>query len=114
MTTMTRLTLALAVGAFCLPALAAERRPLAPEKAAAHAAAVASLQQAPRVRAAGPKGEAAPKVAGTQRRPGTPMANAFRAYPPSCAADPLPDQPSGPTWTAVVPLYATTAPAMKG
>jgi hypothetical protein len=33
------------------------------------------------------------------------MANAFRAYPPSCAADPLPDQPSGPTWTAVVPLY---------
>lgn len=106
MTTLTRLTLALAVGAFCLPALAAERRPLSPEKSAAHATAAASLQQAPRVRAAGPKGEAAPKVAGTQRRPGTPMANAFRAYPPSCAADPLPDQPSGPTWTAVVPLYA--------
>ena len=39
MTTITRLTLALAVGAFCLPALAAERRPLPPEKAAAHAAA---------------------------------------------------------------------------
>lgn len=107
MTTMTRLTLALAVGAFCLPALAAERRPLSPAKAAAHTTAAATLQQAPRVRAAGPKGEAAPKVAGTQRRPGTPMANAFRAYPPSCAADPLPDQPSGPTWTAVVPLYAT-------
>lgn len=105
MTKMTRLTLALAVGAFCLPAVAAERRPLSADQAAAHATAAASLLQAPRARATGPKGDAAPKVAGTQRRPGTPMANAFRAYPPSCAADPLPDQPSGPTWTAVVPLY---------
>ena len=109
MTTRTRLTLALAVGAFCLPALAAERRPLSADKATAHAAAAASMLQAPRVRATAPKGEAAPKTTGTQTRPGTPMANAFRAYPPSCAADPLPDRWSGPTWTAVVPLYVPVA-----
>lgn len=109
MTKMTRLTLALAVGACCLPAVAAERRQLTAEQAATHATVAASQLQAPRARATGPKGEAAPKVAGTQRRPGTPMANAFRAYPPSCAADPLPDLPSGPTRTAVVPLYARDA-----
>ncbi|HEY0178328.1 MAG TPA: hypothetical protein VGC30_01710 [Dokdonella sp.] len=33
---------------------------------------------------------------GSSIYPGTPHANLFRAYPPSCAADPLPDRPSGP------------------
>ena len=109
MTTLTRLTFALAVGALCLPAIAAERRPLSADQAGVRASAAASLGMAPRLRANGPKDEATPKIPGNQRRPGTPMANAFRAYPPSCAADPLPNQPSGPTWTAVVPLYARDA-----
>ena len=109
MTTLTRLTFALAVGALCLPAIAAERRPLSADQAGVRASAAASLGMAPRIRANGPKDEATPKIPGNQRRPGTPMANAFRAYPPSCAADPLPNQPSGPTWTAVVPFYARDA-----
>lgn len=40
-----------------------------------------------------------PKVAGSTATVGTPMANANRAYPPSCASYPLPDKPSGPTYS---------------
>jgi hypothetical protein len=32
-------------------------------------------------------------------------ANGYRAYPPSCLSDPLPGNPSGPTWTRAVDLY---------
>jgi len=47
-----------------------------------------------------------PKVAGATATVGTPMVNAYRAYPPSCASYPLPDKPSGPTYTgAAVGLY---------
>src|SRR5690606_1293590 len=35
------------------------------------------------------------KAMGKARYPGTPMANPYRAYPPSCAADPLPDDSGG-------------------
>lgn len=48
------------------------------------------------------------KVAGTTTAVGTPMVNGFRSYPPSCAANPLPDKPSGTTWSATVPTYAVT------
>ena len=52
---------------------------------------------------------AAPKASGTHSAPGTPMANAYRNYPPSCASYPLPDKPSGTTWSATVPALATTS-----
>lgn len=35
------------------------------------------------------------KAMGSMHYPGTPMANAYRAYPPSCGADPLPDASGG-------------------
>jgi hypothetical protein len=38
--------------------------------------------------------------------PPLPRANPLRAYPPSCLADPLPDQPSGPTYSRNVSLAA--------
>jgi hypothetical protein len=38
--------------------------------------------------------------------PGLPRANPLRTYPPSCLADPLPDQTSGPTYSQNVSLAA--------
>jgi hypothetical protein len=34
------------------------------------------------------------------------IANPYRAYPPSCLADPLPDTPSGPFTSFQMPLYS--------
>lgn len=49
-------------------------------------------------------------AAGSYTDPGTPVANGFRAYPPSCAAWPLPDTPNGPTWSnSSVALYTRQA-----
>jgi len=103
---LTRLMLALAASVISLPVLANERVILSAEGIAAHAASVPT-PGAPRVRAAAPNA-AGPKVVGTNVYPGTPGANAFRAYPPSCAADPLPDnwQASTPIYSAPVSLYA--------
>ncbi len=101
----TILTLALLAGAVALPATAADRVPLPPDAAAARARAPALTLK--RIRADRPRSTAsAPKNFGTRVLPGTPMVNAFRAYPPSCAADPLPDKPLGPTYTDTVALYA--------
>lgn len=36
--------------------------------------------------------------------PAAPHENPLRTYPPSCLADPLPTQPSGPTWSSPVTL----------
>jgi hypothetical protein len=49
------------------------------------------------------------KAMGNNGYPGTPLANEFRAYPPSCAAWPLPDKATGPTSTARIPLYSRTS-----
>ena len=38
--------------------------------------------------------------------PALPRANPVRAYPPSCLADPLPDETSGTTWRGTVDLAA--------
>jgi hypothetical protein len=106
----TFVTLALAAGVFAVPIFAAEHASLDPAAAAAHEA-LAALQPA-HVRAAQPgvkPGAPAPKVMGTHTLPGTPQANPFRAYPPSCAADPLPDLASGPTYTGNVTLFARDA-----
>jgi hypothetical protein len=43
-------------------------------------------------------------AATTTTSPGSPQANPNRAYPPSCAAYPLPTAPSGPTYSANVQL----------
>jgi hypothetical protein len=42
----------------------------------------------------------------TSATPGLPRANPLRTYPPSCLADPLPDQTSGPTYNQSVSLAA--------
>lgn len=112
MNNLIRLTLAFGAGMIALPALAAEPTPLSADASAYHAAAAASRPQIAGVRAAQPEGGAAsalaqPKTMGSATYPGTPMANAFRAYPPSCAADPLPDKASGSTWSGRVPLFAS-------
>lgn len=103
-----RTTFAFAVGACALPALAiTPGATLSAEVQAAHAAAVNRLAVA-HVRAMAPATSSVmqPKVMGTQPLPGALAANPFRAYPPSCASDPLPTQASGNVVTARVPLYA--------
>ena len=111
---MKRLIVALlAAGAFAAPAFAASVTPLSAEAVASHQSAVTAQQAAlAQLKSQGRKDQAAtvytPAVAGTQLYPGTPMRNAFRAYPPSCAADPLPTGwPGGTTtYSARMPFYA--------
>jgi hypothetical protein len=104
----TLLSLALLAGTLVLPAIAsAERVPLPPDFAATRGKVPQLLVK--RVRVDRPDGVTAPKATGDQVLPGTPMANPFRAYPPSCAADPLPDEFSGPVYQATVPLFARAA-----
>lgn len=112
MNNLTRFTLALAASVMILPAFAAERTPLATGSNTARAAAVAQRPKPSQVRLAQRPSTASataatPKAMGTQTYPGTPKANDFRAYPPSCAADPLPDKASGPTYAKRVKLYTT-------
>jgi hypothetical protein len=101
--------LAFAASVAALPALADERVIVSADVAAAHEAGKATLLS-PQVRASRPGAGAGPKVVGTTVYPGTPGANAFRAYPPSCAADPLPDnwQTSTPIYQSPVTLFART------
>lgn len=106
-----RLTLALAAGAIALPALADEARTLSPEAIATHQASVAKvhgdLARLKATRTATVDTSVAQEKAGTKSQyPGVPAPNPYRAYPPSCAADPLPDQPLGPTISKRVNLYA--------
>jgi hypothetical protein len=109
---LTCLTFALATGVVAMPALASDARvPLPASAIAGHASALSAMHVS-RVRAAQPANAKEtnamhPKVMGSQTYPGSPTANPFRAYPPSCAADPLPDLASGTTWSARVPLLAT-------
>ncbi|MFC5489086.1 hypothetical protein [Dokdonella soli] len=112
MNRLTCLTLALAAGVVAFPALATAdaRVVLSPDAVAAHAAAGAALHTSTQ-RAAQPAnaqsvGAMVPKAMGTNTFPGSPFVNGFRAYPPSCAADPLPDKASGPTYAQRVSLFA--------
>ena len=111
MKTLTCLAFALVGGLVVVPALASDALiPLPASAVAGHASALDAMHVS-RVRAAQPANAgqtntAHPKVMGSQPFPGSPGPNAFRAYPPSCAADPLPDQASGPIHSARVPLYA--------
>ncbi|MEO7323861.1 MAG: hypothetical protein ABIW82_03450 [Dokdonella sp.] len=102
-----RLMLALAAGVIAFPALAQERTPLSAEAVAAHTAAAALLPS--HTRAAKPGDGPHTKVMGIHPYPDTPGANAFRAYPPSCAADPLPDKSTVPVVSNRIPLFARDA-----
>jgi hypothetical protein len=105
MKSLFRLTLALAAGFAVLPVLAAPAVLAAGDPT--HDAAVANVR-AILSKAATSKHDAAShtKAMGTNVYPGTPLANEFRAYPPSCAAWPLPNKSSGGVVsTARLPLY---------
>jgi len=97
-----------AAAAVSLPALAAGDAPVPAVDNAWQASASVNRLQPSRQRAVAPGADqlATPKVAGSNTYPGTPMANGFRAYPPSCATDPLPDKPSGPTWSNTLDIPA--------
>lgn len=78
--------------------------------------AVASVISARAARQAGPRLGATeqplavqPMVMGNSPLTSMPVANLSRAYPPSCLADPLPDQSSGPVYRSSMRLYTTTA-----
>ena len=81
--------------------------------AAAHNAAVSAV----RARLAAARSAAVTSGTGTKAMgqyvyPGAPMANPYRAYPPSCAAYPLPDKASGPAsgiYSVRMPLFTRDA-----
>jgi len=103
------LTLALVAGLVALPASAERTLDATPQARAYHDAAVARLQAQARS-LPGPSAQSKrAKSQGNNRYPGTPLANEYRAYPPSCAAWPLPDKASGQTWSARMPLYARSS-----
>ncbi len=89
-----RLVLALTLLASALPAFAATRASVDDEGRAARATSAQAKQQALRQSRDGAKSTQAVAAA----RPGQPLVNVVRAYPPSCLADPLPDTPSGPLY----------------
>jgi len=102
-----RLTFALAAGLFALPVFAADT---AASATSYHDTAVAKVRaQLAQALAEGRSAQQKrSKAQGSNVYPGTPLANEFRAYPPSCAAWPLPDKASGPAnqiWSARMPLY---------
>ena len=109
-------TLALAVATLASPVFAAETLAV-PTSAgvAAHQAAVIKQQQhiaqmmAARSAATGQAatGNGTNSVQSTVSGPR--IANPYRSYPPSCAADPLPDTPTGFTYTTQVSLYTRNA-----
>jgi len=99
-----RLTLLVSVGLFSLPALADDGSSDAARRyhESAVSAARAQLQAAS---LAARNGGANAKAMGSDTGSGTPLANEYRAYPPSCAAWPLPDKASGTTVSKRMVLY---------
>jgi hypothetical protein len=85
--------LALIAGAITIPAFAASAQEQTVLRNAAGVARIASQRAGLSMRAAD-----------TTTSPGSPQANPNRAYPPSCAAYPLPAAPSGPTYSANMSL----------
>ena len=97
-TTLTCVTLALAATVAC-PTFAANQ-PLT--TARNHAEAVVKNQaRLVQIRAA--HAASVNAVESTTMAPR--VANSYRAYPPSCATDPLPDTPTGDTYSTTMPLY---------
>lgn len=92
------------------PAMAAEPATPRPLAGMDRAAAVGQVIQARAERRAAPRTNATvkPKVMGNYPLTSMPVANPSRAYPPSCLADPLPDQASGPTYRKNMKLYTVS------
>ncbi len=116
MHTLSRLTLALAVGITAPCAFAQSdlvplsAKDIAAHESAAQAHAAAALQRKQvalrQLEASSPAASGAVDATASVR-PGVLHANGFRGYPPSCGAVPLPDTPSGPILAeARVPLFA--------
>jgi hypothetical protein len=108
MNALIRVTLALAAGVLACPVFAADAPiKLSAETAAAHAS-TGAVKRA-KLLANNPRGASAEAGNGTSAvnttASGPRLANAFRAYPPSCSADPLPTEPTGPFYSADMPLY---------
>lgn len=107
-----RLSLATLVATAIAPAFAESgATPADAGTVATHRAAVAAdaAVRNQRLRMSAPKTAKADarKAVAANVYPGTPHANPLRAYPPSCAADPLPDTPSGGTVVRTrVPLWS--------
>jgi hypothetical protein len=108
MNALTRVTLALAAASVCSMVSAAPAK-LPPEAAAAHAAAGRAIHQrlvdmkSQRAKAvAADAGIAAVDATGSGPR----LANPYRAYPPSCLADPLPTTPTHTLASFQMPLYS--------
>jgi hypothetical protein len=107
MKALIRVTLALAAVVIC-PLLQAEPPTLPPQAAQAHASAgLARIQKLASMKrqrtaqtGAGVDAVAASTLSGPR------VANPYRAYPPSCLADPLPDTPSGPFTRFQMSLYS--------
>lgn len=94
------LTTLLCAGFFCLPAFAADTSADAARQY--HEAAITQV----RAKLALARADATKaKVMGSHTGSGTPLANEYRAYPPSCAAWPLPDKSSGTTVSKRMALY---------
>jgi hypothetical protein len=115
MTTLVRLIFAFAFSSAMVAASADERTSAIndPSRSGRVSAALASQLKLHATRA--PTANAPKDTAAvTSATPALPIANSYRTYPPSCLADPLPDTPSGPTYSATVNLAAydsTTNPA---
>ncbi len=102
-----RLLFALAAGLAFSTAHAQERIEVGADASRAALVSERQVQHVQRMTA----GKAAARGASTSAAasttvPGQPQVNPVRAYPPSCLADPLPDTPSGPSFTRNVPLAA--------
>jgi hypothetical protein len=109
MKTLTCVTLTLAA-AFACPTFAADQ-PLTTKKI--HDAAVVKNQaRLAQIRATHAASITA--VDGGTTQSGPRVANSFRAYPPSCSADPLPTTPTGSTYTTTMPLYTRDASGNPG
>lgn len=103
------LTLAIAAAtatgaAFAADGVSVQQVPAASRQQRLETAAAAQVRQA-QAKTAGLK------AMGTSLTPGTPQANPYRAYPPSCAADPLPDASgsNGVILSQDLPLYTKDA-----
>jgi hypothetical protein len=102
-----RVTLALAAVVVCSSIEAAPAAASPEAAASAHAAASAVIRQKManlvKQRAAAKAGESVDAVQATGSGPR--IANAYRAYPPNCLADPLPTDASGPSTSFQMPLW---------
>lgn len=98
-----RLTLLVSVGLLSLPAFAADAAPDAARRY--HEAAISAARAKLAGASATTRSSGGAKAMGTDVGSGSPFANEFRAYPPSCSAWPLPDKASGTTVSKRMALY---------